>query len=126
MPTPSYSWLGGKKHKEQYDKGTVFKPYEVGDLVFMTDPAKLHCKLSLCWKSPSKILHLFYTDGQPGVTCRVLVLKSPQTTPKVIHHNRLKPLYGDVAENVPALRQQQVLARFCTFSPIPYPPLTAL
>lgn len=85
----------------------------------MTDPAKLHCKLASRWKGPCKILHQFDTDGQPGVTYRVLDLK----TGLEITSNYLKSypsFYDDVAKN----RQPQVSAGFCNFSlcPIQSPP----
>lgn len=99
-PDDSQLQLARTELKEQYDMGTVFKPFEDGDLVFMKDISKLHCKLAPHWKGPCKILHWFDTDGQPGVTYRVLDLKSPQITPKDIHHNRLKQLYGDIAEHL--------------------------
>lgn len=79
------------QQKAQYDKKAKFTTYSVGDLVWLNDPAHSRCKLAPRWQGPYIVTQTVQpADGYP-VLYVIQPKDFPEKTPKVVHHNRLKP-----------------------------------
>jgi len=79
------------KQKWYYDYRINFKPYSVGEAVWLHDPKRkvgISPKLQCNWDGPYLISHCI-----SDLVYRVQ--KSEATKPRVVHYNRLKPYHGD-------------------------------
>ncbi|CAC5415821.1 unnamed protein product [Mytilus coruscus] len=79
------------KQKWYYDYKVNFKPYSVGDAVWLHDPKRkvgISPKLQCNWDGPYLIL-----NSISDLVYRIQKLESSK--PRVVHYNRLKPYHGD-------------------------------
>lgn len=75
------------KREYYFNKYVKFKPYQCGDLVWLDDPTTQRKKLDPNWTGPYRVV----SSDEKGVVYKLLDLRHPQTGPKVIHYDRLKP-----------------------------------
>uniref|UniRef100_A0A3Q3MR96 Integrase catalytic domain-containing protein n=1 Tax=Labrus bergylta TaxID=56723 RepID=A0A3Q3MR96_9LABR len=75
------------KREYYFNKHVKFKPYEVGDFVWMNDPTTQRKKLDPNWTGPYKVV----STENKGLTYNLLDLRHPQAGSKVVHYDRLKP-----------------------------------
>ena len=79
------------KQKWYYDYKINFKPYSVGDAVWLHDPKRkigISPKLQCNWDGPYVITHCI-----SDLVYRIQ--KAESAKPRVVHYNRLKPYHGD-------------------------------
>lgn len=79
------------KQKSEYDYSAKFQPYKDGDLVWLYDPKRkvgLSPKLQSYWDGPYRVI-----TSISDLVYRVQ--KSPNSKPRVVHYNRLKPFHGE-------------------------------
>lgn len=79
------------KQKSEYDYSAKFQPYKDGDLVWLYDPKRkvgLSPKLQSNWDGPYRLI-----TSISDLVYRVQ--KSPNSKPRVVHYNRLKPFHGE-------------------------------
>ncbi len=70
-----------EQQKSQYDKKAKYTSYNVGDLVWLNDPAHFRCKLAPCWKGPYTIKQ----NVQPTDGYSVLYAIQPKGFPESHH-----------------------------------------
>ncbi len=80
-----------EQQKAQYDKKAKYTSYNVGDLVWLNDPAHSRCKLAPRWKGPYTIKQNVQLADGYSVLYAIQPKGFPEKTPQVVHHNRLKP-----------------------------------
>lgn len=77
------------KQKQQYDKRVRFQPFQVDQLVYLTNPKSVRNKLATKWIGPFRLVQVF----NDGLNYQIIDPLSPSAVPKVVHYNRLKPRY---------------------------------
>ena len=75
--------------KRYYDRKVRFKEYDIGQLVYMTNPRAARSKLTSRWIGPYKVIQKF----NDGLNYKVVDINRISDIPKVVHFNRLKPKY---------------------------------
>ncbi len=81
--------------KRNYDRHKRFIPYEIGSKVFITNPESARSKLTPRWKGPYQVLQSFNDD----LNYQIVHLSEPSSKPKIVHYNRLKPMYETTGAN---------------------------
>ena len=75
------------QQKAQYDKKVRFKEYEIGQLVYLTNPKAVRSKLTPRWLGPFRIIQKF----NDGLNYQIIDANARVAKTKVVHFNRLKP-----------------------------------
>ena len=83
--------------KRQYDIGSRFMPYDIDDMVWITDPTASRDKLAAQWKGPYRVTK----RDEHGIIYHLVDPSAPSSSPKVLHYNRLKP-YLDPPQSNPS------------------------
>ena len=84
--------IASEKQKRQYDLKSNQKSYTVGDVVWLytfTRVKKRSPKLQRNWDGP-----YFVTQVVSDIVYKIQ--KSPCSKVQIVHHDRLKPFYGEV------------------------------
>ncbi len=75
------------KREYYFNRYEKFRPFKVGDLVWMNDPTTQRRKLEPKWTGPYRVV----TVDMAGVIYTVLNVRNVKAEPKVVHYERLKP-----------------------------------
>lgn len=90
------------KQKSGYDYSVKFNPYKSSDLVWLFDPKRkigVSPKLQSNWDGPYRVV-----TSISDLVYRIQ--KTPNSRPRVVHYNRLKPFYGESDAWQPSSDQQ--------------------
>ena len=79
-----------EKQKRQYDKRVRFKPYQINQLVYLTNPRSVRNKLANRWIGPYRVNQVF----NDGLNYQIVDPMALSAKPKVVHYNRLKPHFS--------------------------------
>ena len=79
-----------EKQKQHYDKRVRFKPYQINQLVYLTNPRSVRNKLANRWIGPYRVNQV-YNDG---LNYQIIDPMALSAKPKVVHYNRLKPHFS--------------------------------
>ncbi len=75
------------KREYYFNRYEKFRPFKVGDLVWMNDPTTQRRKLEPKWTGPYRVV----TVDMAGVIYTVLNVRNVKAELKVVHYERLKP-----------------------------------
>ena len=75
------------QQKRQYDKRVRFKQYEIGQLVYLTNPRAVRSKLAPRWLGPFRVIQKF----NDGLNYQIIDANARAAKAKIVHYNRLKP-----------------------------------
>lgn len=78
-----------KKQKTYFDIRLRHNPYEVGDLVWLNDPAESRHKLAPHWKGPYLIQQRMDRDDKVGVTYQLGSQFGDEPSSQIVHYDRL-------------------------------------
>ncbi len=85
------------KREYYFNRYEKFRPFKVGDLVWMNDPTTQRRKLEPKWTGPYRVV----TVDMAGVIYTVLNVRNVKAEPKVVHYERLKPYRSKWTEPAP-------------------------
>ncbi len=86
-----FSTCAQKKQKLYHDGAARHRPYAVADLVWLHNPMKDWMKLAPHWKGPYRVLAVFGSQGDPGLTYHIGYPLDSDEQEQVVHHDWLKP-----------------------------------
>lgn len=76
-----------QQQKRQYDKRVRFRPYKIGEMVYINNPKSVRSKLTPRWIGPFQVIQEF----NDGLNYQIIDPMVRAAKPKVIHYNRMKP-----------------------------------
>ncbi len=86
------SSTAAREKQELYHDGRVrYKPYAVGDLVWLRNPTEDQMKLAPHWKGPFRVLAVLGSQGEPGLTYSIGYPLDSDRQKQVVHYDRQKP-----------------------------------
>lgn len=79
------------RQKLYHDEGSRHQAYQVGALVWLSNPTESRTKLAPHWKGPYRVVQVLASGGDAALTCRIINPLDSMERAQVVHHDRLKP-----------------------------------
>uniref|UniRef100_A0A3B3DG19 Integrase catalytic domain-containing protein n=1 Tax=Oryzias melastigma TaxID=30732 RepID=A0A3B3DG19_ORYME len=87
-----------EKQKLYHDEDSSHRPFAVGALVWLNNPAENRSKLAPHWKGPYQVEQVLSSGGEAGLTYRIVNPYDPHDRAQVVHHNRLNPCFAHIED----------------------------